>query len=173
MYAIAATAQLLVAASFLSIPALRHRFGASTAKANAEAELTRQGFPTTVLAENKLTFDASGHETIVPATVAALMITTAALNLTSTHWGQVLTWVFSSLILVGNALILWSQLTAVQSVEKAFHRKGDPMLQRINVKALLDAASSGFPTWTPTLQRARHTAVFAGSAIALLAVTFA
>ncbi|MBO2446471.1 hypothetical protein J4573_05180 [Actinomadura barringtoniae] len=173
MYVIAATAQLLVAASFLSIPALRHRFGASTAKANAEAELTRQGFPTTVLAENKLTFDASGHETAVPATVAALMIIAAAFNLIDPHWGQLLTWVFSSLILLGNALILWSQLTAVQSVEKAFQRKGDPTLQRIDVRALLKAAESGFPTWTPTLQKARHTTVFAASLIALLTVTFA
>ncbi|GAA2441308.1 hypothetical protein GCM10010191_66860 [Actinomadura vinacea] len=173
MTTVAAVAQLLVALAFISIPMLRHRYGATTAKANAEAELRRQGVPTGVLAENKLNFDAAGHETAVPASVAAVMVTVAALNLAGNHWGQLLTWVFSSLVLVGNGLILWSQLTAVQSVQKAFERKGDPTLRRIDVPALLKAAESGFPTWTPILQNVRHSMVFAGSIIALVAVGLA
>ncbi|MFC5751505.1 hypothetical protein [Actinomadura rugatobispora] len=173
MTTVAAVAQILVALAFVSIPMLRHRYGATTAKANAEAELRRQGIPTRVLAENKLTFDAGGHETAVPVSVAAVMAAVAALNLAGNEWGQTLTYVFSSLVLVGNGLILWSQLTAVQSVQRAFKRKGDPMLERVDVPALLKAAGSGFPSWTPILQNVRHGIAFAGSIIALVAVGLA
>jgi hypothetical protein len=173
MTTVAAVAQILVALAFVSIPMLRHRFGATTAKANAEAELTRQGIPTRVLAENKLTFDASGHETAAPVSIAAVMVTVAALTLAGNEWGVTLTWIFSSLVLIANALILWSQLTAVQSVQKAFKRKGDPMLERVDVPALLKAASSGFPSWTPILTNVRHGIVFGGSIVALAAVGLA
>ncbi|WP_336208551.1 hypothetical protein [Nonomuraea sp. LPB2021202275-12-8] len=161
-----AVLQLLVALAFVSIPVVRHRFGDS-AKVNAEAELTRQGVPVSVLEENKLSFDASGHETAAPATVAVIMAVLAALNLAGSPWGEVLTWIFQPLVLIGNALILYSQLTAAKSVRSAFARKGDPMLARIDVPTLLRAAESGFPSWVPILQNVRHTVVFAGSALAL------
>jgi hypothetical protein len=102
------------------------------------------------------------------------MVILATLNLLGEPWGQTLTWIFQPLVLLGNALILYSQLTAVRSVESAFARKGDPMLQRIDVTALLKAAESGFPRWVlPTLQNLRHTVVFAGSALALIAAIIA
>ncbi|MFE1440858.1 hypothetical protein [Streptomyces sp. NPDC058739] len=69
-----AVMQLLVAAAFVSIPLVRHRYGA-TAMAGAQAELARQGVRTTVLHENGMRFDAGGHETAAPATVAAIMLT--------------------------------------------------------------------------------------------------
>ncbi|MFV2178136.1 hypothetical protein ACFHW2_04235 [Actinomadura sp. LOL_016] len=132
--------QLLVAAAFVTIPMVRHRYGPA-AKAAAEAELARQDVPTTVLEENGLKFDAGGHETAAPVAIAA---------------------------------ILYSQLTAATSVRAAFERKGDPTLPRIDVRAPLEAAEGAFPRWVmPTLQNIRHTIVFAGSAVALLAVTLA
>jgi hypothetical protein len=167
MITFAAVLQLLIALAFLSIPLVRHRYGAS-AKVNAEAELERQGVPIAVLEENKLSFDASGHETIVPALVALVMTTLAVLNLSENHWGQALSWVFQPIVLCGNFLILYSQLTAAKSVKAAFARKGDPMLQRIDVRALLKAAENGFPTWVmPILQNIRHTVVIAGSVLVL------
>ncbi|MFC6879138.1 MULTISPECIES: hypothetical protein [Actinomadura] len=173
MMILVAALQVLVALAFLSIPLVRHRYGAS-AKANAEAELARQGVPITVLEDNKMSFDASGHETAAPAAVAAVMAVLAGLNLWGSDWGQTLTLVFQSLVLAGNALILYSQVTAVKSVESAFARKGDPVLGRVKVPALLKAAESGFPSWTPVLQNVRHTVVFAASALALaLAATAA
>ena len=173
MLIFAAILQLLVALAFLSIPLVRHLYGPA-AKAAAEAELTRQDVPVTVLEENGLRFDAGGHETAVPAAVATVMVVIAALNLAGEHWGQTLTWVFQSLVLVGNCLILYSQLTAIRSVRAAFKRKGDPTLLRIDVPALLDAAGSAFPHWAmPTLQNIRHTVVFAGSLLALAATAVA
>lgn len=170
---IAAIAQLLIALGFLSIPLIRHRYGPA-ARAAAEAELVRQDIPVTVLADNRIRFDASGHETLVPATVAAIMVTLAGLNLADSGLGRVLTWVFGSLVLVGNALILRSQLTAAKSVSAAFARKGDPVLSRVDVSALLGAAESAFPTWViPGLQNVRHTVVFAGSILALVATIIA
>lgn len=169
MFTIAAVLQLLIALAFISIPVVRHRYGAD-AKANAEAELERQGVPVSVLRENKLSFDASGHETAVPVAVALVMVALAGLNLAGNHWGQLLSWVFLPIVLLGNFLILYSQLTAVQSVKTAFARKGDPILQRVDVPALLKAAESGFPTWVmPILQNIRHTVVIAGAVLALTA----
>lgn len=172
MIVLAAVLQLLVALAFVSIPVVRHHFG-DTAKEKAEAELRRQGVPVSVLEENKLSFDASGHETAAPVTVAAVMTVLAVLNLAGSQWAQTGTWIFQTLVLAGNALILYSQLTAARSVTAAFRRKGDPTLLRIDVKALLRAAESGFPSWTPVLQNVRHTVVFAGSAVALAATIIA
>ncbi|MEV8535772.1 hypothetical protein [Streptomyces sp. NPDC051211] len=169
MNTVAAIAQLLVAVAFLTIPLVRHRYGAA-AKASAEAELERQGVPLGVLEANNLRFDASGHETYAPLSVAALMAAVAGLHLADSSWATPLTWIFQSIVLIGNALILHSQLTAAQSVSAAFERKGDPVLQRIDVPALLEAAEDAFPSWVSALQNARHTVVFAGSALALVAV---
>ena len=172
MNVLVAIVQLLVACAFLSIPLVRHRFGPG-AQVAAEAELARQGVPGTVLAENKMRFDAGGHETAAPVTVAAVMVALAGLNLAASAWASPLTWVFQSLVLGMNFLILYSNLTAAKSVQAAFARKGDPLLQRINVPALLKAAENAFPSWVWVLQNVRHVVVFGGSAVALAALAFA
>nr|WP_221494015.1 hypothetical protein [Actinomadura coerulea] len=163
--------QLLVAAAFVSIPLVRHRYGPG-ARAAAVAELRRQDVRPEVLEENGLRFDAGGHETAVPAAVAAAMALAAALNLAGAGLAQPLTWVFSSLVLLLNAGIVWSNLTAVSSVQAAFRRKGDPELARIRVAAFLKAAEDAFPGWVRAQTYVRNTVVFAGSAIALAAVSF-
>ncbi|MEH6376678.1 hypothetical protein V7793_20455 [Streptomyces sp. KLMMK] len=168
MNTLAAVAQILVAAAFASIPLLRHRFGAA-AKTAAVAELQRQGVRPAVLEENKLRFDASGHEWWAPGGFAAAMVAAAVLNLAGSSWGTTLTWVFSSIALLANVAILQSQLGAVKSVRAAFRRKGDPELLRVDVPAFLKAAEGAFPAWTRVLQNVRHTVVFAGSALALTA----
>ncbi|OEJ28587.1 hypothetical protein AS594_33050 [Streptomyces agglomeratus] len=172
MNTVAAVAQTLVAAAFVSIPVLRHRFGA-VAKAAAVTELRRQGVRPAVLEENKLRFDASGHEWWAPGSFAAASLAAAALNLAGSPLGTTLTWIFSSIAFVANVLILQSQLGAVKSVRDAFRRKGDPELLNIDVPAFLNAAEGAFPAWTRTLQNARHTVVFAGSALALTAAALA
>ncbi|MCX4530099.1 hypothetical protein OHA79_43880 [Streptomyces sp. NBC_00841] len=169
MNTLAAVMQLLVAIAFISIPVVRHRFGPA-AKAAAVAELRRQNVRPEVLEENKLRFDAGGHETAAPATVAAVMIGTAALNFVGAAPAQPPTWVFSSLVLLMNAGIVYSNLTAVKSVEAAFRRKGDPEVARVEVAPFLQAAEDAFPRWVRAQTYLRNTVVFAGSAIALIAV---
>ncbi|GIH95629.1 hypothetical protein ACFFMN_39830 [Planobispora siamensis] len=172
MNTLAALMQLLVAVAFVSIPLVRHRFGPA-AKNAAVAELRRQNIRPEILEENKLRFDAGGHETAAPATVAAIMIATAALNLAGAALAQPLTWIFCSLVLLMNAGIVYSNLTAVKSVQAAFARKGDPELARVQVAPFLEAAESAFPGWVRAQTYIRNTVVFAGSAIALAAVSFA
>ncbi|NRQ40789.1 hypothetical protein HII36_54645 [Nonomuraea sp. NN258] len=173
MMAFAAVLQLLIALAFLSIPLIRHRYGPD-AQAAAEAELARQGIPGSVLAENKLRFDAGGHETAVPAAVALVMAALAVLNLAGDEWGRTLSWIFQPIVLLGNALILYSQLTAATSVQAAFKRKGDPMLARIDVPAFLSAAERAFPSWVfPGMQNVRHAVAFGGSALVILALIIA
>lgn len=171
MNTLAAVMQLLVAAAFVSIPLVRHRFGPA-AKAAAEAELRRQNVRPGVLEENKLRFDAGGHETAAPVAVAVVMVVTAALNLAGADLAQLLTWIFSSLVLLMNAVIVYSNRTAVKSVEAAFRSKGDPELARVEVAPFLQAAEDAFPSWVRAQTYVRNTVVFGGSAIALLAVTF-
>jgi hypothetical protein len=170
MNALAAVMQLLVAVAFVSIPLVRHRYG-TVAKAAAVAELRRQNVRPEVLEENRLRFDAGGHETAAPATVAAIMIGTAALNLAGTGLAPLMTWIFSSLVLLMNAGIVYSNLTAVKSVQAAFRRKGDPELARVEVAPFLEAAENAFPHWVRAQTYVRNTVVFAGSAIALAAVS--
>ncbi|MFD0891895.1 hypothetical protein ACFQ08_45700, partial [Streptosporangium algeriense] len=164
--------QLLVAVAFVSIPVVRHRYGPA-AKAAAVAELRRQNVRPEVLEENKLRFDAGGHETAAPVTVAAVMVGAAALNLAAAAAAPLMTWIFSSLVIVMNAAIVYSNLTAVRSVEAAFRRKGDPELARVEVAPFLKAAEDAFPRWVRAQTWLRNTTVFAGSAIALLAVSLA
>ncbi|ORT59245.1 hypothetical protein [Streptomyces sp. CB03238] len=167
-----AVMQMLVAAAFLSIPVVRARYGA-TATVGAEAELRRQGVRTTVLAENGMRFDAGGHETWAPVSIAAVMAAVAAVNLCDGSWAESLTWVAQSIVLATNGVILYSNLTAVTSVRAAFARKGDADLARIDVPALLKAAEDGFPSWVWVLQNARHVVVFGASVLALAALFIA
>ncbi|MGW0248268.1 hypothetical protein ACWDYH_16720 [Nocardia goodfellowii] len=170
MFTAAAIAQILIALAFVSIPVVRHRFGPA-AKAAADQELARQGVRPEVLEENGLRFDAGGHETWAPVTFALMMLAAAALNLAGSAWGQTLSWIFQSIVLLANVLIIYSNLTAVQSVTAAFAKKGDPELARIDVAAFLDAAERAFPRWVMRhLTYARHTIVFGGSALVLIAL---
>ena len=168
MHVLAAVAQLLIAAAFVSIPLVRHRFGPA-ATAAAEAELARQGVRGGVLAANGLRFDAGGHETAAPVAVAVLMSALAALNLAAVPWAQPVGLVLMPLVLVGNGLIVWSNLTAASSVRTAFERKGDPELLRIDVPAFLKAAEDAFPGGVRLQTRVRNTVVFGGGAAALAA----
>ncbi len=172
MNVLAATMQLLVAVAFLSIPLVRHRFGPA-AKAAAVAELRRQGVRPEVLEENRIRFDAGGHETAAPVAVAATMIAVAAANFADAGPAQPLTWIFSSVVLLMNAAIVVSNLTAVKSVEAAFRRKGDPELATVAVAPFLQAAENAFPAWVRIQTYLRNTIVFGGSALAVLAVSVA
>ncbi|MEU0830997.1 hypothetical protein [Streptomyces sp. NPDC005969] len=167
-----AAMQLSVAGAFVSIPVVRARFGA-TATAAAQAELSRQGVRTTVLEENGMRFDAGGHETWAPVSIATVLAATAALNLIGNSMAELFSWIVLGLVVAINCVILYSNLTATTSVQAAFARKGDPELTRIDVAALLKAAESGFPRWVWVLQNARHVIVFGAAALALTTLALA
>ncbi|MEU1207793.1 hypothetical protein [Nocardia sp. NPDC005825] len=167
MNTVIAAIALSSAAAFVSMPIARNRYG-TVAMAGAEAELARQGVRTSALRENGMRFDASGHEWWAPGGIAASLVVLAGLNLAGFEWMRPVNWVMLALLLVGNAVIVYSNLTAARSVRAAFARKNDPELARIDVPALLKVAEAGFPAWTWTLQKIRNTVVFAGAGLGLL-----
>jgi hypothetical protein len=162
----------LLAAAFVGIPLVRHRHGPA-ATVTAHAELDRQGVRTTVPAENGMRFDAGGHETSVPASVAAAMAVLAGLHVAGAAWAVPLTWGALAPVAIGDCLIIHSDRTAAASVRAAFPRTGDPGPARVDVPAPLAAAERGFPAWTWTLEKARHTTVFGSSALAPTALALA
>jgi hypothetical protein len=172
MNVLAAIMQLLIAVAFVSIPVVRHRYGPA-AKVAAVAELRRQNVRPEVLEENKIRFDAGGHETAAPATVAAAMIAIAGMNLAGSGLATLLTWIFCSLVVLMNVAIVYSNLAAQKSVEAAFRRKGDPALASVEVAPFLKAAEDAFPGWVRAQTYLRNTVVFAGSAVAIVAVSVA
>ncbi|UFS93940.1 hypothetical protein [Nocardia huaxiensis] len=172
MNTVIATVELVAAAAFLSMPLVRNRFGAA-AMVEAENELARQGVRTTALRENGMRFDASGHEWWAPGGIATLLLVMAGLNLAGFDWMRPVNWAVMALLLLANSVIVYSNLTAVRSVQAAFAKKNDPELARIDVPALIQVAESGFPDWVWTLQKIRNTLVFAGSLLGLLVLAFA
>ncbi|WP_433592095.1 hypothetical protein [Nocardia sp. CA-145437] len=172
MNTVIAAIELTAATAFVSMPIVRNRYG-TAAMAGAEAELARQGVRTTALRENGMRFDASGHEWWAPGGIATLLVVMAGLNLAGFDWLRPVNWAVMALLLLGNAVIVYSNLTAVQSVRAAFARKDDPELARIDVPVLLAVAESGFPAWTWTLQKVRNTVVFAGALIGLAVLALA
>ncbi|MCX0269182.1 hypothetical protein NLM24_00310 [Nocardia zapadnayensis] len=160
---------LIVAVAFVSMPLVRHRYGAA-AMAKAQRELSRQGVRTTALTEHGMRFDASGHESAAPIGIATVLMVIAGVNLAEPGWAGAVSVVVFALVLLGNSVIVYSNLTAVKSVRAAFARKKDPDLLRLDVPALLAAAESGFPAWTWTLQKLRNGAVF-GAATLGIAIT--
>ncbi|MFI2234484.1 hypothetical protein [Nocardia testacea] len=164
---VTAALALIVAAAFVSMPLVRHRYGAA-AMASAQRELARQRVRTTALAEQGMRFDASGHEWAAPVGIAAVLLAVAGVNLAGPGWAGTVSVVVFALVLLGNAVIVYSNLTAVRSVRAAFARKNDPELLRVDVPALLAAAEAGFPGWTWTLQKLRNVAVFGAAALGMV-----
>ncbi|NEW42131.1 hypothetical protein GV794_09600 [Nocardia cyriacigeorgica] len=167
MNAFVAVMALAIAAAFLSMPIVRNRYGRG-AMVQAQSELARQGVRTTALSEHGMRFDASGHESAAPISIAAILIALAGANLAGADWVRPVNWAVLILVLLGNAVIVYSNLTAVRSVQAAFERKGDPELARIDVPALLKAAEAGFPAWTWTLQNVRNVVVFGAALLGLV-----
>jgi hypothetical protein len=169
----AAVLAVIVAAAFVSMPLVRHRYGAA-AMASAQRELTRQRVRTTALAEHGMRFDASGHESAAPLGIAAVLLAVAGVNLAGPGWAGTMSVsvVVFALVLLGNGVIVYSNLTAVKSVRAGFARKNDPELLRVDVPALLAAAEAGFPGWTWTLQKLRNAAVFGAAALGIAVTLF-
>ncbi|MBT2467529.1 hypothetical protein J7E97_06510 [Streptomyces sp. ISL-66] len=85
-----AALQILIALPFLSIPLVRNRYGAR-AQAAVEAELSRQGVRTTVMAENGM-HDAGGHETWAPVGIALALAVPAVAGLAGSGWAGTVSW---------------------------------------------------------------------------------
>jgi hypothetical protein len=115
---LAAIVQILLAATFLIMPVLVLRYG-SHAQAAAEAEVVRQGFPATVLAQNGLHFDEGTAGLVLPVAIALGLGALAALNVVGNEIGRILTLILQPILLAGGGLITYRQVTAARFIESA------------------------------------------------------
>lgn len=151
---VAGALQLLVAAAFLMVPAVGFVYGGDV-QAAAEAEMVRQGLPADVLDRNDVRFDEHGIAVAAPVVIAVGLAVLALLNLAGKRVGRILSLSFQPVLLVVDGLIIASQLFAVRLLESAFDGSGDATLRRVDVRALLDAATDAYPDWLPYLTGAR------------------
>jgi hypothetical protein len=171
---VASMLQFLLAATFLIVPVVAYRHGASAQRA-AEAEVTRQGAPAGILARHKVRFEESAAETVLPFAIALCLATLASLNLAGSEAGRILSWIVQPILLVAGGVVTAGQVFPVRYIESAFRKSGDATLQRIDVRAFVDAARSAFPAWLRYVIAARFVLVTVGSllVIVLLAVASA
>jgi hypothetical protein len=125
-----------------------YRYGAN-AKAAAEAEVTRQGFPAEVLARN-VHFGEGAAGPALAVAIALGLAALAALNLAGTPAGRIGSWILQPLLLVAGGLIISRQVFTARFLGSAFKHSGDATLAAINVKAFVDAATGAYPPGSPT-----------------------
>jgi hypothetical protein len=164
---LAAALQVLLAATFLIMPYLVHRYGAK-AQAAAEAEVVKQGSPADVLTRNNVHFDEGVVGLVLPIAIALSLGAHAALNLAGNEVGRILSWILHPILLVGGGLITFRQAFAARFLESAFESSGDSTLARIDVKAFVDAATDVFPGWFVSAVRARFVLVTVGSLLVVI-----
>src|SRR5690242_11855012 len=105
----AAGLQLLTALPFLLSIIVVWRYGAD-AQAAAQAELTRQGVPTSVLAEHGISFGSNTAEIPIPAAIILVLVVLALLNLAGRRVGRTLSWIFHPILVVAGIVIIPGQV---------------------------------------------------------------
>ena len=163
----AAGIQLLTTLPFVLSIIVVWTFGAD-AQAAAEAELTRQGLPASVLAEHGVSFGSNTAETPLPAAIVVALVVLALLNLTGRRAGRVLSWVFHPLLAVAGALIVPAQLFTATFLAASFRDSGDPVLRQVDVPQLVGAARAAMPSWLPVVDGAKLVLTTAGSVVVIV-----
>jgi len=142
----AATLQLLTAVPFLAGSAVVFFYGAG-AQAAAEAEVVRQGLPAAVLADHGISFGSNLADIPLALGIALVLTTLALLNLRGNRIGRTLSWILQPILFVAGCLIVPSQVFTAQALDSSVKNSGDPMLARIDVRAMVDAAVHVMPGW--------------------------
>ncbi|TMR13718.1 hypothetical protein ETD86_30225 [Nonomuraea turkmeniaca] len=141
---LAATLQLLSALPFVlgTYVVLVHGAGAQAA---AEAEVARQGVPPSVLAEHGISFGSNVADLPFAIAIVLILATLAVLNLNGRRVGRILSWTFHPILFVAGVVIVPGQVWVAPLLESMF--ASDPVLARVNVTALVDAAAQAMPGW--------------------------
>ncbi|MEU8150366.1 hypothetical protein [Nonomuraea sp. NPDC048901] len=141
----AATLQSLTALPFLVGSAVVLFYGAG-AQAAAEAEVARQGLPPAVLAGHGISFGSNLADIPLALGIAVVLVTLALLNLRGNRVGRMLSWILQPVLFVAGSVIVPSQVFTAQVLESSFKKSGDPVLERIDVRAMVDAAAHVMPS---------------------------
>lgn len=136
---IAATLQLLLAASFVVIAVVARRYGAR-AQAAAEAETVRQGQPATVLAAHRIRFAETTAEMLFPLAIGIVIALLAAINLAGIEAGRIVSWVLAPVLVVAGGFVTASQVFAGRFTAAALRKSTD-----LDGYAIVDAAGRAYP----------------------------
>ncbi|TMR89159.1 hypothetical protein EJK15_62300 [Nonomuraea basaltis] len=161
---VAASLQLLTVIPFLIGTFVVLLYGAD-AQAAAEAEIVRQGLPATILAQHGINF--GGSETLA-IVLALILVTLAVLNLAGKGVGRILSWIFQPILFAMGVIIIPGQLFTAQFMESSFKNSGDSMLTRIDVPALIDAATHVMPGWLLPVNIAKLVLTTLGSLLVII-----
>ncbi|MEV0317064.1 hypothetical protein ACIBKX_31460 [Streptomyces sp. NPDC050658] len=96
----------------------------------------------------------------------------AALGLSGSGTGRLLSWIVQSVVFVLGCLIMPSEVFLVRGIRSAFGKADDPALRSIDVAAFVDAAVRTQPAWTRPVIAVRFGLATVGSLliVVLLAV---
>jgi hypothetical protein len=162
--------QLLTVVPFLLSIIVVWRYGAD-AQAAAEAELTRQSLPASVLADHGVSFGSNTAEIPIPAAIILVLVVLALLNLAGIRVGRILSWIFHPILLVAGIVIIPGQVFTASLLESSFRTSGDAVLQRIDVPALVGAAQRAMPGWLPYVDGAKLVLTTLGSVLVIVLLT--
>ncbi|MGW8767372.1 hypothetical protein ACWGN5_33275 [Streptomyces sp. NPDC055815] len=164
---LAATLQLLLAATFFVIPVTVWFRGAAAQEA-AEAEIRRQGHAPEVLDRHGIAFREKPWEFALALAIGATLTVLGVLNLAGHPAGRTLSWIVEPLVLLGVGFITAGQVFATAYTRAAFARSTDPAVHTVDASALIAAARSGFPGWLRPLVLVRFALATLGSALVLV-----
>ncbi|WP_329082703.1 hypothetical protein [Streptosporangium sp. NBC_01469] len=165
--AVAVTLQLLLAATFLIVPIAAWITGGSAQRA-AEAEIVRQGRPPAILAQHGIRFKEQAWEFALALGIAGCLTALALLNLAANGTGRILSWIIEPVVLLGVGFVTAGQVFATRYTEAAFRKSGDHTVRNIDVRAVIAAANTGFPSWLRPLVLARFPLATLGSLLVII-----
>ncbi|OLF18374.1 hypothetical protein [Actinophytocola xanthii] len=164
---LAATLQLLLAATFVVLPVTVLRRGPAAQRA-AEAEVRRQGAPPEALTRCGIGFIEKAWEFVLALGIAALLATLAGLNLAGSGAGRLLSWVVEPLVLVAVGLVCAGQVFAARYTRAAFARADEPAVRALDASAVVGAAAGALPSWVRPVVLLRFGLVVLGSPLVIV-----
>ncbi|WP_084955700.1 hypothetical protein [Thermoactinospora rubra] len=165
--AVAVALQTLLAATFFVIPITAWITGGRAQRA-AEAEVARQGHPAEVLARHGIRFEEEPWELALALAIGACLLVLASLNLAGSGTGRILSWIAEPLVLVVVGFVTAGQVFATRYTEAAFRKSGDLAVRDIDARAVIAAASTGFPAWLRPLVLVRFALATLGSLLVIV-----
>jgi hypothetical protein len=159
--------QYLLAATFAVIPVIAYRYGKQSQSA-AEADVTKQGFPVSVLAQHGVKIEERAVDTLFPFAIALVLAALASLNLARLNIGHTMSWILQPIVLIGGGLVTATQVFVTQYVESVFRKSSDPVARAVDVKAFMTAATTVFPAGFRALVITRFVLTTLGSAAVLV-----
>ncbi|MEV6334131.1 hypothetical protein AB0M12_05365 [Nocardia vinacea] len=165
--AVAATLQLLLAATFFVLPLAVLVYGDAVQRA-AEAEVVHQGFPAEILAAHGIRFKERAWEFALANAIAVALTALAVLNFAGNRAGQILSWIAEPVVWIAAGSVTAGQVFAARYTVAAFARSKDTTARDLDAQAVITVASDAFPIWLRPTVFMRFVLVILGSPLVIL-----